>query len=246
MTDLDKGIICFYHEDGDYGCFSNWFQADFYYCNRVFSSVEQFMMFSKVMMFRQYDLAKQIMASKDPATIKKLGRTKFPEFNAKIWDKTCYAIVKRGVRAKFAQNDNLLEELLSTGNKTLAEASPRDMKWGIDIAIDDPARSTPSKWTGQNLLGKILMEVRDELRIRKTSSLFTKSRGVVALLPTDLIVEIWSVRRTGELSYPFANECRTAPILPNFPMRYSTEVSANSPIVRMPEAYNFRFVAGPT
>ena len=165
MTDLDKGIICFYHEDGDYGCFSNWFQADFYYCNRVFSSVEQFMMFSKVMMFRQYDLAKQIMASKDPATIKKLGRTKFPEFNAKIWDKTCYAIVKRGVRAKFAQNDNLLEELLSTGNKTLAEASAYDLKWGIGIAIDDPACSTPSKWTGQNLLGKILMEVRDELRI---------------------------------------------------------------------------------
>lgn len=170
----NSSIVFFYHENEDYGCFSNWFQADFYYCDQIFSSVEQFMMYHKVMMFRQYDLGREIMATKDPAIIKKLGRTKFPEFDATIWDKTCYAIVKRGVRAKFAQNDHLLEELLSTGNKTLAEASKRDAKWGIGIAIDDPERYTVSKWVGQNLLGKILMEVRDELRIasHKPDSLY--------------------------------------------------------------------------
>lgn len=164
MSDLNS-IVYFYHEYEDYGCFSNWYQAEFFYHNRLYSSVEQFMMYHKVMMFGQRELAKQIMDSNNPAEIKKLGRTKFPEFNAEVWDKTCYAIVKRGVRAKFAQNDELLEELLSTGNKTLAEASASDLKWGVGIAIDDPARYMASKWPGQNLLGKILMEVRDELRV---------------------------------------------------------------------------------
>lgn len=123
--DSDKNVICFYHQDGDYGCFSNWFPAEFFYCDQEFSSVEQFMMYHKVMMFLQYDLGKQIMASKDPAEIKKLGRTKFSEFDADVWDKTCYAIVKRGVRAKFAQNDHLLEVLLFCWNKTMSTGRRR-------------------------------------------------------------------------------------------------------------------------
>ena len=50
------------------------------------------MMYQKVIMFRQYDLAHKILASDDPSEIKKLGRTRFPEFNADIWEKTCYAM----------------------------------------------------------------------------------------------------------------------------------------------------------
>ena len=163
-SDNDKSIICFCDETKDYGCFSNLFPAKFYYCNRVFDSVEQFLLYSKAMMFGCYDLAKQFMICDDPATIKTLSTLQVPEFDSDVWDKTCYAIAKRGVRAKFAQNEELLEELLSTGNKTLAGAFPRDVKWGIGIAIDDPERFAPAKWRGENLLGKILMEVRDELR----------------------------------------------------------------------------------
>lgn len=39
-----------------------------------------------------------------------------------------------------------------------------DKKWGIGVAIDNPDCSDPSKWNGKNYLGRILMEVRDELR----------------------------------------------------------------------------------
>lgn len=115
-------------------------------------------------MFRQHELAQKILASDDPSEIKKLGRTRFPEFNADTWEKTCYTIVKRGIRAKFEQNPNLLEMLLSTGEKVLAECSAKDTKWGIGTAIDDPNCNHPSQWNGTNYLGRILMEVRDELR----------------------------------------------------------------------------------
>ena len=39
-----------------------------------------------------------------------------------------------------------------------------DRKWGIGIDIHDPDRLIVSKWRGKNLLGRILMEVREELR----------------------------------------------------------------------------------
>ena len=156
-------MIGFFHENEEYGCFSNWYPAEFDYV-RHFTSSEQFMMYHKVLMFHKYDLAEQILQTSDPAECKKIAGQKFPEFNADIWEKTCYTIVKRGVKAKFSQNEDLRKTLLSTGNELLAECSPYDKKWGIGIDIDDPDRFFISKWKGQNLLGRILMEVRENLR----------------------------------------------------------------------------------
>lgn len=47
----------------------------------------------------------------------------------------------------------------------LAECAPNDNKWGIGIAVDDPRRFDVKEWTGHNLLGRILMDVRDEMRM---------------------------------------------------------------------------------
>lgn len=157
-------VVCFYHEYEENGCFSNWYPASFEYAGQNYNCVEQYMMYQKVLMFRQYDLAEKILKSNNPSEIKRLGRTRFPEFNSDVWDRTSYAIVKRGVRAKFEQNKDILQVLLDTQDNTLAECSLMDRKWGIGVAIDDPDCSDPSKWNGKNYLGRILMEVRDELR----------------------------------------------------------------------------------
>lgn len=146
-------------------CFSNWFPTEFDYAGRHFMNAEQFMMFHKVMMFKKYDLADQIMKTQDPAACKKIAGQKFPEFRADIWEQVCRAIVKRGVKAKFSQNTSIMETLLSTGEALLAECSPYDKIWGIGIDIADPKRFNCTKWNGSNYLGRILMEVREELRI---------------------------------------------------------------------------------
>ena len=163
-TSMNNGIIGFFHENEKYGCFSNWYPARFKYAGKVFANAEQFMMYHKVLMFRKYDLADQIMKTSDPAMCKKIAGQKFPEFNSSLWEKTCKTIVKRGVKAKFAQNNDILRILLETGNALLAECSPFDKKWGIGIDINDPDRLIVAKWKGKNLLGRVLMEVREELR----------------------------------------------------------------------------------
>ena len=67
-------------------------------------------------------------------------------------------------KAKFSQNDELKEFLLSTGDAILVEASPYDRIWGIGLYPAQAAMGTVDQWRGLNLLGCALMEVRDWLR----------------------------------------------------------------------------------
>ena len=157
-------MIGFYHEYDEYGCFSNWYHAEFDYAGKHYANSEQYMMYQKVWMFKEYDLADQIMQTADPQKCKNIARQPFSGFDSKLWDRTSKTIVKRGVRAKFQQNEDILKILHNTGNELLAECSPRDEKWGIGIDISDPNRFDVSKWKGDNYLGRVLMEVRAELR----------------------------------------------------------------------------------
>ena len=163
-ANTEKHMIGFFHENEEYGCFSNWYPAAFEYAGKHYANSEQFMMYHKVMMFHKYDLADQIMRTTDPYKCKKIAGQKFPEFDSDLWEKTCVTIVKRGVKAKFAQNEDILQILLGTGNTLLAECSPYDKKWGIGIDINDPDHTVIAKWRGKNFLGRILMEVREEIR----------------------------------------------------------------------------------
>lgn len=169
-------IIGFYHEYEAYGCFSNWYPAKFEYAGRQFANSEQYMMYHKVMMFGKTDLAEQIMQTSDPMKCKKIAGQKFPEFKHETWESTCYTVMKRGLKAKFRQNPAIRKMLLGTSDAILAECSPTDKKWGIGIDIKDPARLDTSKWEGKNLLGRILMEVRDELRLERVLMLSTHKK----------------------------------------------------------------------
>jgi len=69
-----------------------------------------------------------------------------------------------GNKAKFGQNPELKEFLLSTGDAILVEASPYDKIWGIGLDRETAMKGTVNQWKGENLLGYALMEVRDWLR----------------------------------------------------------------------------------
>lgn len=70
----------------------------------------------------------------------------------------------QGARAKFSQNPELGARLLRTGQKPIAEASPSDVVFGIGLAPSNPLAQDPANWKGFNLLGKALMQAREELR----------------------------------------------------------------------------------
>lgn len=163
----DTTVIGFHLPTEEHGCMSNWYPAEFTYAGLRFLSVQQYMMYHKVMLAGRYDLAKEIMNSDDPAVLEKLaGDGAFPEFTRikNKWHWICRIVVRRAVFAKFMQHPDLRRELLSTGNALLAECSHLDKTWGIGISLRDMRWKSPENWNGKNDLGNILMEVRDEIR----------------------------------------------------------------------------------
>lgn len=86
----------------------------------------------------------------NPSEAKKLGRK--IELRSD-WEDVKVDLMKKIVFAKFTQNPDLTLELLNTKDEELVEGNNwNDKIWG------------KVNGEGQNLLGKILMEVREEIR----------------------------------------------------------------------------------
>lgn len=143
--------------------FSNWYHAPFTIEGITYNCVEQYMMAKKALVFKDYESYVLIINESDPDKCKKLGRG-VRNFDSMFWDTSKEEVVYNANYAKFSQNESLKEKLLATGNSIMAEASPYDAIWGIKMAATNPNATDPQLWQGQNLLGKILMRIRDELK----------------------------------------------------------------------------------
>lgn len=144
-------------------CLSQWYDCYFEVNGIQYHTTEQYMMASKALLFKDDEVYQEIMAANNPHDYKKLGR-KVRNFEPKLWDSKKSEIVVEGNKAKFSQNPDLKDFLLSTGDAILAEASPYDGIWGICLDRETAMKGTIEQWQGENLLGCALMEVRDWLR----------------------------------------------------------------------------------
>ena len=70
----------------------------------------------------------------------------------KNWENVKNGVMLKALRAKFAQDEDCRKVLLSTGDKILVEHTSRDRYWGDG-----------GDGTGLNMLGHLLMLVRDEI-----------------------------------------------------------------------------------
>ena len=159
-----RTIVCFHKPDEENGYLSNWFRSSFKTNGVVFSSVEQYMMYSKAIVFKDTEIARQILSTADVALIKALGRS-VKNYNDNKWSGIRQIVVYEGLYEKFSQNEKLKKLLLSTGDAILAECAVRDMIWGIGLSMRDPDRLDQRKWRGQNLLGYALMMVREKISL---------------------------------------------------------------------------------
>lgn len=69
------------------------------------------------------------------------------------WDEIKVGVMREILRAKADQHEYVRRKLLATGERELVENSWRDSFWGWGANRD-----------GQNMLGKLWMEIREELR----------------------------------------------------------------------------------
>ena len=158
-TKISDTITAFF---GSLTPLSNFHPAKFTLRGFQYHSSEQFLHHNKSLLFKDDKLAARIMAASTAAECKNLGR-KVANFNINIWNEKCKDIMKNGLIAKFRQNHHCFKVLEATNNSVLVEASLYDKLWGVGLGVKDPNLANMQLWKGDNLLGKILEEVRKDL-----------------------------------------------------------------------------------
>lgn len=138
---------------GKYRFLSNFFPAEVEYEGVVYLSVEYAFQAAKT---NVEDEREEIRTAATPGKAKRLGRKATLRAD---WDKVKESVMEGLVRQKFTRHRPLAVELLETGDAEIIEGNTwGDATWGMV--------EKAGKWTGSNLLGKILMKVRKELRRR--------------------------------------------------------------------------------
>ena len=146
----EQETIRFYRAVGEYGYLSNLYPCSVKVNGLTFASAEHAYQFEKPKEL----LVKAWIAAAPYPRLAAHAAHHLSRYDVEPnWEDMKLARMRVVVEAKFRQNEELRERLLSTGTATIQEDSPSDMFWG-----------TGRVRNGRNWLGLILMEVRDKLR----------------------------------------------------------------------------------
>ena len=169
MITQDKTLVTPTHVYFLNGPFSQWYPSVFKAkCRNIdtmvdddftFHCAEQYMMAQKALLFGDIASFDKIMKAKTPREQKELGR-KVGGFDVDIWNQQARSLVEMGNYAKFSQNQELQDYLLSSGDRILVEGAHYDPIWGVGLAWNDPKIQDSRNWKGTNWLGEALMTTR--------------------------------------------------------------------------------------
>lgn len=136
-----------------YGIFSNLFRRAMTFEGREFPTAEHAYQAGKA---RKESVREWILSAPTPALVAMAAHGLYTWDINPNWSKTKFDRMRDVLRAKFTQHEDLKALLLATGNARLVEAGRTDnlvnRTWG------------EVNGKGQNMLGVLLMEVREELR----------------------------------------------------------------------------------
>lgn len=151
--------VAFY---GRHSIFSNHYACTFMVGDTIYNSIEQFLAHRRATIAGDHDLAQEALDSFDPVDSKRILTTLRTASSENIWLEKRHDILFSGLYSKFTQNEPLMNYLLDSENRQLGEAS-RDRTWGVGMPLTDKNVLDTKFWKGENLLGKTLMEVRQDI-----------------------------------------------------------------------------------
>lgn len=148
-TQTKMPIINFYRTQDAYGCFSNFSPHGVLIDLKWWPTTEHYFQAQK---FAGTPREEEVRLAKSPRIAADMGRDRaFPLRSD--WEQVKNDVMLAALREKFGPCSHLAAILLETGNATLVEHTKNDSYWGDG-----------GDGSGKNMLGKLLMQVRDELR----------------------------------------------------------------------------------
>lgn len=146
--------IYFYKVSDPYGCFSNFSPHPIQVEGSYWQTVEHYYQAQKFVGTENVGLIAVIRETQTPMEAATLGRDRSSKLRPD-WEQVKQYIMWQGVLTKFLTHTDIQAILLATGDELIVEDSPTDYYWGCG-----------QNKTGQNQLGQILMNVRQEVRQR--------------------------------------------------------------------------------
>lgn len=131
--------------------FSNFYCCDIELWGHKFNCGEQAFAWKKADTFKDYETANKILATSNPSTCKGLSK-RVSNYNNEIWASLRFSVMYEIIYAKVTQDPYIKELLLNLKDMYIYEDSPYDNLWGVGL-----------DGQGENLLGRVYMEVRDKL-----------------------------------------------------------------------------------
>lgn len=144
-------IINFYSIQGEFGCFSNFSRHSINLKGETWETSEHYFQAQKFVGTRHET---EVRKTKGPRAAADMGRDRKRPLRDD-WEQVKDDIMREAVMAKFTQHKDLKEILISTGDAVLVEHTRNDSYWGDG-----------GDGSGKNMLGKILMEVREKLQAK--------------------------------------------------------------------------------
>lgn len=152
--------LCFYRaNERPYGALSNLFRREFEFEGDIYPTAEHAYQAGKA---RKPEVKAWLMAAPSPALLAMAAHGLYYWDVAPNWANTKFARMKRVLQAKFGQHADLQELLIGTGNRRLVETAT------IDNAVNRLWGEVNGK--GRNMLGVLLMEVREEFNSKRASN----------------------------------------------------------------------------
>lgn len=145
--------IKFYRTGDAFGEFSNFAAFPFTIEEKEWRTTEHYFQAQK---FVGTEFEEEIRNIPSPMIAARAGRDRKKPLRPD-WEAVKDDVMRAAVRAKFTQHPKLAELLLSTGDAELIEHTKNDSYW-----------ADGGDGSGKNMLGIILMEVREELRKQQT------------------------------------------------------------------------------
>lgn len=143
--------IYFYATRGDCGCFSNFSAHGFELDGAYWPTSEHYFQAQKFANTPHCDRIRQLKTPKEAANT---GRSRQLPLRPD-WEQVKDDIMRKAVLRKFETHADIREILLATEDEEIVENAPGDYYWGCG-----------KDGSGKNMLGLILMEVREILRKR--------------------------------------------------------------------------------
>ena len=143
-------VILFYSVGDEFGEFSNFAAYPITIDSKRWPTSEHYFQAQK---FHDPADREEVRRAKTPMIAARLGRDRTKKLRPD-WDSARVSVMRTALQAKFAQHEPLRALLLSTGDAKLVEHTENDDYW-----------ADGGDGSGQNMLGRLLMELRGELQV---------------------------------------------------------------------------------